>query len=67
MFCEPASAAAVAGAIRRAEAGGFAEGETVVCVLTGHGLKDPDTAIAASPAVVRLPASVEAVEEALLG
>ena len=67
VFCEPASAAAVAGAIRRAEAGGFAEGETVVCVLTGHGLKDPDTAIAASPAVVRLPASVEAVEEALLG
>ncbi len=67
VFCEPASAAAVAGAIRRAETGGFAEGETVVCVLTGHGLKDPDTAIAASPAVVRLPASVEAVEEALLG
>jgi len=67
VFCEPASAASVAGAIRRAEAGGFPKGAEVVCVLTGHGLKDPDTAIAASPDVVRLPASVDAVEEALLG
>jgi threonine synthase len=39
----------------------------VVCVLTGHGLKDPDTAIAASPEVLRLPPRVEAVEEALFG
>jgi threonine synthase len=67
VFCEPASAASVAGAIRRAEAGGFERGAVVVCVLTGHGLKDPDTAIAASADVVRLPASVEAAEEALLG
>ena len=50
VFCEPASAASVAGLIKQ----GVAEGSTVVCVLTGHGLKDPDTAIGQiePPAVV---------------
>lgn len=67
VFCEPASAAAVAGLIVRAEAGDFAAGETVVCVLTGHGLKDPDTAIANSEPVRRLPADLAAVEEAVFG
>jgi threonine synthase len=42
VFCEPASAASVAGLIKT----GVREGATVVCVLTGHGLKDPDRAIA---------------------
>jgi len=41
VFCEPASAAAVAGLLKV----GVPEGATVVCVLTGHGLKDPDIAI----------------------
>ena len=41
VFCEPASAASVAGLLQE----GVAEGSTVVCVLTGNGLKDPDTAI----------------------
>ncbi len=41
IFCEPASAASVAGLLRV----GVPKGSTVVCVLTGHGLKDPDTAI----------------------
>jgi threonine synthase len=45
IFCEPASAASVAGLLPRARAGDLVPGETVVCVLTGHGLKDPDTAI----------------------
>jgi threonine synthase len=67
VFCEPASAASVAGAIKRAESGGFAEGERVVCVLTGHGLKDPVMAIEVSPKVHSLPARLEAVEEALFG
>ncbi|MGC8465616.1 MAG: threonine synthase [Acidimicrobiales bacterium] len=40
-FCEPASAASVAGLLKTA----IEPGSTVVCVLTGHGLKDPDTAI----------------------
>jgi len=43
VFCEPASAASVAGLIKRREEVPF--GATVVCVLTGNGLKDPDTAI----------------------
>ncbi len=42
IFCEPASAAAVAGLLKAR----VAPGSTVVCVLTGHGLKDPDRAIA---------------------
>jgi len=41
VFCEPASAASVAGLLKL----GVPPGSTVVCVLTGHGLKDPDTAI----------------------
>lgn len=67
VFCEPASASSVAGAIRRAASGEFRPGERVVCVLTGHGLKDPDTAIANSGTVKRLPATFAAVEEALFG
>jgi threonine synthase len=67
IFCEPASAASVAGLLLRAEAGDLVPGERVVCVLTGHGLKDPDTAIAETDAVRRLPADIAAVEEALFG
>ena len=46
VFCEPSSATSVAGLARARAAGTVAEGERVVCVLTGHGLKDPDTAAA---------------------
>ena len=42
VFCEPASAAGVAGVRRLAGEGRIGRAETVVCVLTGHGLKDPD-------------------------
>src|SRR5277367_4615839 len=46
VFAEPASAASVAGAIKFADTGGgFKPGSVVVCTLTGHGLKDPDTAL----------------------
>ncbi|MFV1973312.1 MAG: threonine synthase [Thiohalobacterales bacterium] len=45
IFCEPASATSVAGALRDIKAGKIPEGSRVVCTLTGHGLKDPDTAI----------------------
>lgn len=48
VFCEPASAASVAGVIKLSRQGGLREGETVVCTLTGHGLKDADTAISVS-------------------
>jgi threonine synthase len=67
IFCEPASAASVAGLIKRHGAGGFAAGERVVCVLTGHGLKDPDTAIGQSSGVITVLARLNAVEEALFG
>ena len=52
VFCEPASAAPVAGLLKlaRAEPKRFA-GQTIVAVLTGHGLKDPQAAIAAAPAL----------------
>jgi threonine synthase len=44
VFCEPASAASVAGVRKLAAEGAIDPGATIVCVLTGHGLKDPDTA-----------------------
>lgn len=55
VFCEPASAASVAGVMKLSKQGGLREGETVVCTLTGHGLKDADTAISVSvqPKTVR--------------
>ena len=48
VFCEPASAASVAGVTKLHRAGVLREGDTVVCTLTGHGLKDADTAISVS-------------------
>lgn len=48
VFAEPASAASVAGVIKLKKQGYFSGGEKVVCVLTGHGLKDPNTAIGAA-------------------
>lgn len=44
VFVEPASAASVAGVIKKNKAGYFPKGAVIVCTLTGHGLKDPDTA-----------------------
>jgi len=44
VFCEPSSAAGVAGLIKSAKKGLVQAGQTIVCTLTGHGLKDPDTA-----------------------
>lgn len=44
-FCEPASAASVAGILKQAKKGYFKKGDVIVCTLTGHGLKDPDTAL----------------------
>ena len=45
IFAEPASAASIAGVMKLKREGVFRGGETVVCVLTGHGLKDPNIAI----------------------
>jgi threonine synthase len=61
VFCEPASAAAVAGLLRYG-----AEGR-VVCVLTGHGLKDPQTAMNRAAGVVPSEPELRSVERALFG
>jgi threonine synthase len=45
VFAEPASAASVAGMIKFSASGGLKPGSVAVCTLTGHGLKDPDTAL----------------------
>jgi threonine synthase len=65
IFCEPASAASLAGFVMRAEAGAFTLGQTVVCVLTGHGLKDPDTAVADAPPIIRVTADIAAIQQAV--
>ncbi|MBE9528513.1 MAG: threonine synthase [Proteobacteria bacterium] len=61
VFCEPASAASLAGAIRLKKEGMLVEGDTVVCTLTGHGLKDPDNALAISPEPMKVPADTDKV------
>lgn len=61
IFCEPASAAGVAGLIKLTREGFFRGGETVVCTLTGNGLKDPDTAIRVCEEPVTVPPEIEAV------
>jgi len=68
VFCEPASAASVAGALRDIRSGRIPEGSTVVCTLTGHGLKDPDVAQQyAAAAVTTVDANDDAVRDAILG
>jgi threonine synthase len=67
VFCEPASASSVAGILAHGLPvleGGSAP-ETVVCVLTGHGLKDPDTALGKAPAVIGCENDLAAVESAV--
>jgi threonine synthase len=64
MFCEPASAASVAGLLKY----GVDGAEQVVCVLTGRGLKDPETAIAHNDGrVIPCPVEMGPLEEAVLG
>jgi threonine synthase len=55
IFCEPASAASIAGVIKLGAEGFFRTGQRLVCTLTGHGLKDPDNAIAQSVAPLTIP------------
>ncbi|MCZ7585632.1 MAG: threonine synthase [Deltaproteobacteria bacterium] len=65
IFCEPASAAGVAGLFKTAPSLDWKEGDTVVCTLTGHGLKDPDRAIAVSPQPAKVSAEMSAVLAAM--
>jgi threonine synthase len=61
VFCEPASAAGVAGLLTHGADGA----ERIACVLTGHGLKDPQTALAHAGSVVPCEPDIEAVEHAI--
>jgi threonine synthase len=63
IFCEPASAASVAGLL----AHGAGDAQRVTCVLTGHGLKDPQAALAQAGAVVSCDPELGAIEQAVLG
>jgi threonine synthase len=63
VFCEPASAASVAGLMVHGAGGA----QRVACVLTGHGLKDPQTALDQAGAVVPCAPELAAVEQAVLG
>ncbi|CAN5210738.1 threonine synthase [soil metagenome] len=63
VFCEPASAASVAGLLRYGADGAG----RVACILTGHGLKDPDTALNQVGGVIPCEPNLGAVEEAVLG
>ena len=65
VFCEPASAASVAGVMKLSRPGRLREGETVVCTLTGHGLKDADTAISVSVKPQTVNATTEEVARLL--
>ena len=65
VFCELASAASVAGLIQTHQEGKLDQVGTVVCVLTGHGLKDPDWAISGAPKPLQVPPEVDAVAKAL--
>ncbi|MGI8412251.1 MAG: threonine synthase [Solirubrobacteraceae bacterium] len=63
VFCEPASAASVAGLLVH----GVGDAQRVVCVLTGHGLKDPQTALEQAGVVVPCEPELDAIEAAVLG
>jgi threonine synthase len=65
VFVEPASAASVAGLLQAAASGLLERDETVVCTVTGHGLKDPNRAIAEIDARPAVDATVDAVSEEL--
>jgi threonine synthase len=67
VFCEPASAASLAGLVKARAEGLVEDGARVVCILTGHGLKDPDTAVSQSPPPIVAGAGYAAIEAAILG
>jgi len=62
---EPASASSIAGLIKLVNSGVLKKDERVVCVTTGHGLKDPDTAVKTSEKPVEVDAEMSAIEDAL--
>lgn len=68
IFCEPASAVSVCGAVRDIKAGKIPDGSIVTCTVTGHGLKDPDIAIQQNQEPIEsIEADLESVKKAILG
>ena len=65
LFCEPASAAGVAGILKMSQAGQLDRGQVIVCTLTGNGLKDPQWALEGASDPVLLPVDVSAAAAAL--
>ena len=65
IFVEPASASSIAGLKKLVNNGVISKDELVVCITTGHGLKDPDTAIKQSEKPVEVDAEISAIENAL--
>jgi threonine synthase len=65
VFVEPASAASVAGLLKSSAEGTLPRGSLVVCTVTGHGLKDPDTALLTAPDPEIVPIDPTAVAAAL--
>ena len=66
VFCEPASAASIGGALRDLQSGRIPPGKTLVCTLTGNGLKDPDIAIRSAPDLKPVKADRATLEAAIL-
>lgn len=65
VFCEPASAAGVAGVARLAAEGRLGRAETIVCILTGHGLKDPDAVAGEEGSLTLVAAEAAAIRRAM--
>lgn len=61
IFAEPASCASVAGIIKLNKQGFFKKADKIVCILTGNGLKDPDTSLSQIPSPEKIPAEKDAV------
>ncbi len=66
VFCEPASAVSVCGALRDIKSGKIPEGSVITCTVTGHGLKDTATAIEGRDSVQTVAAELSAVKAAIL-
>ncbi len=65
IFVEPASASSIAGLMKLVKNGVIQKDERIVCVTTGHGLKDPDTAIKQSERPIEIDAEMSTIEQAL--
>ena len=68
VFCEPASATSLAGAMQDIQSGKIPEGSKIVCTLTGNGIKDPEIAMqqCAESKPVTIDADLDSVKRAIL-